>query len=196
MTARQMRILAGSASAMTAAILSLAGCAAASHTTANDVPWPASQTATAGGHTSPQTSARAATAVRQASALLKCADPVAPGRAGRAGSARAATGTARDGSASPIPQATVGRITVRQVGVAIRSQPGLVVLCASAVVHCPPGYRVLYRKIFSGFRPRVRLPYVTVCIPRYPMGTPSAGPRVNPPPVRTPPLHTMPPSQA
>ena len=83
MTARQMRVLAGSASALAAVVLALAGCAAASHPTANDVPRPVSQAAAA---------ARAGTAVRLAAPLAKCADLLGAGRAlGGAGGAPGAT---------------------------------------------------------------------------------------------------------
>jgi len=83
MTARQMRVLAGSASALAAVVLALAGCAAASHPTANDVRRPVSRAAAA---------ARAGTAVRLAAPLAKCADLLGAGRAlGGAGGAPGAT---------------------------------------------------------------------------------------------------------
>jgi hypothetical protein len=195
MAARQARVLAGSASALAALMLALAGCAAAGHPAAATVPRPAGQTAA--GRASPQTAARAATSVRLASPLLKCAYPVAPGPAQRAGGASAASApaaqtVAHGGSASPIPLATAGQVTAPQVGVAIRSQPGLVVLCGPAA-HCPPGSRAIYPRVRSGRRPRVLPPFVVAC---YPPGTPSPEPRLTPEPFRTPPLRTMPPSPA
>jgi hypothetical protein len=197
MAARQVRVLAGSASALASVMLALAGCAAAAHPAAATVPRPASQTA-ATGHASPQTAAGAGTAVRLASPPLRCADPVLPSRAQRTGGSAAASGpaaqpVAHGGSASPLPLAPAGRVTVRQVGVVSLSRPGLVVLCGPAVVHCPPGFRALYRKLLPGRRPPVLMPYVAECIARHPVVTPS-GPRPNPAPVRTAPLHTMPPA--
>jgi hypothetical protein len=193
MAARQVRVLAGSASALAALMLALGGCAAAGHLTANAMPHPASQTAA--GHTSPRTAGRAVTVVRQVSPLLKCADPVALGRAQRVGGAPAAAGpaaqtAAHGGSASPIPLATTGQVT-REVGVASRSQPGLVMLCGPAA-HCPPGFRGIYPRARSG-RPPVLLPRRVACVPRFRPGTPPPEPLVTPEPYRTPPLRTMPP---
>lgn len=195
MAARQMQILAGSASVMTAVILGLAGCAAASHPTAGTMRRSASQTTA--GHAS-QAAVRAATAARRASPLLKCADPVAPGRA--AGGTRTATGrsgqvAADAGSASPVPVATAGRATIRQIGVVNLSQPGLVMLCGPVIVHCPRGFRAIYRRDLSGRRPRVLLPYVAVCL-RFPLRTLRPEPQLTPVPVVTRPLHTMPPQGA
>jgi hypothetical protein len=195
MAARQVQILAGSASAVTAVMLGLAGCAAASHATANDVPRPASQTAAAAGHAS------AGAAVRLASPLAKCAEPVAPGGAvGGAGSAPGTGGQARQpaalgGSAPPVPLATASRVAVRQMGAVNLSQPGLVVMCGPASVHCPLGFRALYRRALSGHR-RPVLPYVAACIARFPAGTLPPKPRLSPVPLRTRPLHTMPPQAA
>ncbi len=201
MAAQQVRVFAGSASALAAVALALAGCAAAGHQAAATAPRPASQTA-ASGYAGPQTAARAATASRLASVLLKCADPVAPGRVlGSAGGVRSAAGpdaraAAGGGSASPSPAATVGRVMVRQVGMIKLSRPGLVVVCGPAAVHCPPGYRILYRTTLSGRGPRALLPYVAVCIGRFRISTLPPEPRLTPLPARTMPLHTMPPSQA
>jgi len=103
MAARQVRVLAGSASALAAVMLALAGCAAAAHPAAATVPRPASQAGVTG-HASLQTATR--TAVQRASSLLKCVDPVSPRRASR----------------GPV-----------QVGVASLSRPGLVVLCGRVV---------------------------------------------------------------
>jgi hypothetical protein len=202
MTARQAPLLAGSASAMAAVVLGLAGCAAASHPTANTRPRPASATAAAA-HSSRQSAAGPATVVRRASTLLKCADPAAPGGAppaaggmrasGPAATAPAARAAALGGSASPIPVPTTARATLRQVGVVNLSQPGLVVLCGPVPVHCPPGFRAVYRRDLSGRRPRVLLPYMAACIARFRVGTLPPEPRLTPVPVRTLPLRTMPP---
>jgi hypothetical protein len=197
-----MRLLAGWASALAVVPFGLAGCAAASHPAADTVPRPASQTVAAGS-TSPQTAARARTAVRLAAPLLKCADPVAPGRAlGSGYGARAATGQASQmaalgGSASPIPLATAGQATVRQVGVVNLSQPGLVVLCGPVNVHCPPGFGKLYLMTRSaGPRPRSLLPYPAVCVARFRGHPMPPEPQLTPVPVATRPLHTMPPQAA
>jgi len=190
MAARQVRVLAGSASALAAVMLALAGCAAAGHLAAATVPRPAS------GHASPQTAAGAGTAVRLASPLLKCAGPVHPSRAQRAGgsaaSGPAAQTVAHGGSALPLPLATASQVTARQVGVAILSRPGLVVLCGPAA-HCPPGSRAVYPRARSGRRPRVMPPFVVAC---YTRGTPAPEPRLTPGPYRTPPLRTVPPRPA
>jgi len=198
MAARQMRILAGSASAVAAVMLALAGCAAASHPTANEVPRPASQTAAAG-HAS-QAARQAGAAVRLASPRLKCADPVAAGRApGGGGGARGTTGQVRQmttlgGNVSPAPLATPGRATVQQAGVVHLTQPGLVVLCGPVTGHCPPGFRTVFHRAIASGRPPVLLPRMVACI-RFTAGT-SPEPQLSPLPVVTRPLHTMPPQAA
>jgi hypothetical protein len=196
MAAREMQILAGSASAVTAVMLCLAGCAAASHPTANDVPRSASH-ATAG-HAS-QAAAHAKTAVRLASPFIKCAYPIGAGGAkSAAGGVRDTTGQARQmatlgGNVSPAPLATPSRATLRQVGVAIRSQPGLLVRCRPVIVHCPPGYRAMYPRVRSG-GPPVLPPYRVACIAPVPLRSPE--PQFTPVPAVTRPLHTMPPQAA
>jgi hypothetical protein len=163
MAARQVRVLAGSASALAAVMLALAGCAAAGHLAAATVPRPASQSA-ATGHASLQTAS--GTAVRRASRLLKCVDPVPPRRASRG--------------------------PVRQLGVANLSRPGLVMLCGP-VVRCPPGFHAIYPRARSGRRPRVQPVFDEACISGSPGGTPPPEPLRTPEPYRTPPLRTMPP---
>jgi hypothetical protein len=195
MAARQTKILAGSVSAVAAVMLGLAGCAAASHPTANGVPRPASQTAA--GHAS-----QAGTPVRLAAPLIKCADPVGAGAAPPAADGvRGTTGQARQkaavgGSASPIPLASGSRATLRQVGVVHPGQPGLVMLCGPAVVHCPPGFRAIYPRARSGGRPPELMPYRLVCVARFPLRSLPPEPQPTPVPAVTRPLHTMPPSQA
>jgi hypothetical protein len=188
MTARQMRVLAGSAGALAAAVLALAGCAAASHLTASDVPRPASQAA-----------ARAGTAVRLGSPLAKCADLLGPGNAlGGAGGAEGTTGQARQmaalaGSTSPAPLATLGRATPRRLGVVQLSQYGLVMLCEPVILHCPHGFRAIYPRDLSGGRPRALLRYRMVCITRFPLRSLPPAPRLTPMPEHTMPLNTLPP---
>jgi hypothetical protein len=191
MAARQVRVLAGSASALATVALALAGCAAAGHPAAATMPRPASQKAAAG-QAGPHTAANAA---RLASPLLKCADPVAPGHAlGSAGGVRAA---AQGGTASPIPLATAGRVTLRQLGVVNLSQPGLVVLCGPATAHCPPGFRKFYLGTRPpGRRPRLSLPYPAICVARFHGHPLPSEPPLTPVPLRTRPLHTMPPQPA
>jgi hypothetical protein len=189
-----MRILAGSASAVAAVMLTLAGCAAAGPPTADTMPRPASQTAA--GHAR-QAATQAGTAVRLASPRLKCADPVAAGRApGGAGGARGTTGQARQmttlgGSVSPAPVATASRGTV-QAGVVHLSQPGVVVLCGPVTGHCPPGYRAIYPRVRSGGRPPELLPFRLACVAPVPLHTMPPD-QFTPVPVVTRPLHTMPP---
>ncbi|HEY6277596.1 MAG TPA: hypothetical protein VIX86_14815 [Streptosporangiaceae bacterium] len=201
MTAKQVRILAGSASALAAVVIGLAGCAAAtSHSTAAARPRPASETAAAARAT-PLTAARPRTAVRLAAPLLKCADPVAAGRAlpGASGvhaSGPAEVGPAQDASASPVPVATVGQATLRQVGVVNLSHP-FEVLCGPVTVRCPPGFRKLYRRTgLSGRRARVLIPEFAICVARFREFPPPPEPRLTPQPLRTLPPHTMPPQAA
>jgi hypothetical protein len=197
MAARQIQILAGSASAVAAVMLGLAGCAAASHPTANDVPRPASQTASAG--PASQAATQAGTAVRLASPLIRCADPLGAGAApAAAGGIRGTTGQARQlatlgGNVSPAPPATPRQGTLRRVGVIHLSHPGLVMLCVPVNAHCPRGFRIVYPKEFSGHRPPVLLPYRVVCITRFPLRSLPPEPRLTPMPARTMPLRTLPP---
>jgi hypothetical protein len=198
MAARQMQILAGSASGVAAVMLGLGGCTAASHPTANDVPRPASR-AVAAGHAS-QAAAQPGSAARLASPLIKCADPVGAGAAQPAAGG-VTTGQARQmatlgGNVSPAPLATASQATLRQVGVVHLSQPGLVILCGPAVVHCPPGFRAIYPRAPSGGRPPELLPRLVACVARFPLRSLPPQPQLTPVPVVTRPLHTMPPQGA
>jgi len=171
-------------------VLALAGCAAAGHPTASEVPRPVSQGAGA---------ARAGTAGRLAAPLAKCADQLGAARALEgAGGAPGATGQARQlaapgGSASPMPLATPGRATLRQPGVVELSPYGLVMLCEPVILHCPRGFRAIYPSDLSGRRPPGLLRYRMVCITRFPRRTLSPEPRLTPMPDYTMPLNTLPP---
>lgn len=191
MTARQLPVLAGPAGALAAVTLALAGCTAVGHRTAGDMPRPASQTAAAAGHTSPRTAARPGTAVRLASPMVKCADPLGAGGARpAAGGGRAAIGPAAQVAAEG--SATASRVMVRRVGVVSLSPRGLVMLCGPVAGHCPPGFRIVYREAISGRPPRL-LPRLAGCAARFPLRSLPPEPRVIPEPLRTPPLPTMPP---
>ena len=97
------------------------------------------------------------------------------------------------GSVSPAPLATLSRGTLRQVGVVHLRKHGLMMLCGSVTVHCPPGFRTFYPRDSSGHQLPVLLPYRMVCIARFPLRSLPPAPRFTPMPARTMPLHTLPP---
>jgi hypothetical protein len=104
--------------------------------------------------------------------------------------------TTLGGNVSPAPPATSGEATLRQVGVIHLSQPGLLVRCRPVIVHCPPGYRVLYPRLRSGGRPPELVPYRLDCVARFPLRTLPPEPLRTAAPYRTPPLRTQPPQPA